>query len=53
MTAAILEIAKMLLGAYFSYARLNGATEEEIDTLYKEGKEEFLTNTSDKLVNVD
>ena len=44
MTGAILEVAKMLLGAYFSYARLQGATEEELEALYQTEKDEFDKN---------
>lgn len=52
MTGTILEIAKLLLGAYFSYAKLNGATEAEVDELYKSGKAVFIQNTPDKLEDI-
>lgn len=52
MTGAILEIAKLLLSTYFSYARLNNATEEEINRLYKEEKTKFLQNKPGKLPKV-
>ena len=52
MTASILEIAKLLLGAYFAFARLNGVTEEEIKKLYDDEKKKFEMNSPDKLENV-
>jgi hypothetical protein len=53
MTEAILEIAKMLLSAYFSFARLNGASEEELSELYQKEKEKFDINSPDKLEDVN
>ena len=53
MTGTILEIAKLLLGAYFSYAKLNGASEAEVDELYKTEKSEFIKNTPDKLEDME
>ena len=52
MGPEILAIAKVLISAYFSFVRLNGATEEEIDQIYKEEKEKFQNNTPDKLEDV-
>jgi len=44
MTGAILEVAKLMLSAYFSYARLQGASDEELDGLYSAEKEKFNNN---------
>ena len=52
MSTAVLEIAKMLLGAYFSYARLNNATEEEIGAIYESEKDKFMKNEPSKLEDV-
>ena len=49
MTEAVLEIAKMLLGAYFSYARLQGVTDEEISELYQKEKDKFDDNNPSDL----
>jgi hypothetical protein len=49
MVGPILEIAKLLLGAYFSYAKLNGATDEEIEALYQDEKKNFDENKPDFL----
>jgi len=53
MVDAVLEIAKMLLTAYFSYARLNGATDEEIERIYSQVKASFKTNTPDQLEDIE
>jgi len=52
MTGTILAIAKLLLSAYFSYARLNNATEEELNSLFEEEKVKFLQNEPSKLPKV-
>lgn len=52
MTAAIVELLKLSIGVYFSIAKMNGATEEEIDNLYKDEKKTFLENHPSKLEDV-
>jgi len=52
MTGTILEIAKLLLGAYFTYARLNDASEEELNSLFEEEKAKFLQNKPSELPEV-
>lgn len=49
MTKAVIEIAKLLLTAYFSFAKLQGASEAELDDLYGTAKDEFDQNDPGKL----
>jgi len=52
MTAAIVELLKLSLGVYFTLAKMNGATEEELDAIYQDEKDKFAQNTPDKLEDV-
>jgi hypothetical protein len=52
MTAAIVELLKLSIGVYFSLAKLHGATEEELDTIYQEEKDKFNANDPNDLEDV-
>lgn len=52
MSAAIVEILKLMLSAYFSLAKVNNATEEELEQIYNDEKAKFNKNTPDKLEDV-
>lgn len=52
MTPAVVELLKMSLSVYFAFARMNGATEEQLDVIYKEEKKKFLVNSPDQLEDV-
>jgi len=53
MTTAIVEVLKLMIGAYFSLARVSGGTEEEIQAIYDEEKAKFDKNTPDKLEDLE
>lgn len=52
MGPAAIEIAKLILGAYFSFAKLQGATDEDLEALYKTEKDEFDSNNPSDLEDV-
>jgi len=52
MTEAAIAIAKLLLSAYFSFAKLQGASEEELNALYSSAKDEFDKNDPNALEKV-
>lgn len=49
MTPLIIESLKLLVSGYIAIAKANGATEEEIDAIFKEEKAKFNINSPDKL----
>ncbi|MCP4650401.1 MAG: hypothetical protein GY853_10030 [PVC group bacterium] len=52
MTQAIVELLKLSIGVYFSIAKMNNATEEELDAIYQEEKGKFANNDPSKLEDV-
>lgn len=52
MGLAAVEIAKMLLSAYFSFAKLQGATDDELRDIYNEARTTFDQNTPNQLEDV-
>ena len=44
LAGAVTEFGKLLLTAYFSYMRQQGASDEEIDRLYVDSKVKFQKN---------
>ena len=41
MTAAVIELLKLSLSIYFSVAKMNNATEAELDAIYQTEKDKF------------
>lgn len=52
MPLAIVELLKLSLNVFFSLAKMNNATAEELDAIYAEEKDKFEVNTPDKLEDV-
>ena len=52
MSPAVIELLKLSIGVYFSIAKMNNATEEELDALYKEEKRKFNENHPSQLEDV-
>lgn len=52
MTAAAIEVAKLLLSAYFSFAKIQGATEEQLKQIYKDARADFDKNDPTALEDV-
>lgn len=52
MTAAVIELLKLSLSIYFSVAKMNNATEAELDAIYQTEKDKFKVNTPNKLDDV-
>ena len=52
MTPAILELLKLSIGVYFSIAKMNGATEAELEAIYQEEKDNFNDNNPSALEDV-
>jgi maleate cis-trans isomerase len=52
MTPAILELLKLSISVYFSVAKMNNVSEEELEEIFKEEKEKFSQNTPDQLEDV-
>jgi len=52
MTTAIVELLKLSLSIYFSVARMNNATESELDAIYQEEKDKFIQNSPSHLEDV-
>lgn len=52
MPLAIVELLKLSIGVYFSIAKMNGATEAEIDAIYNKEKDEFNKNVPSNLEDV-
>ncbi len=44
MGPAIVELLKLSIGVYFSIAKMNGATEAELDAIYQNEKDKFNQN---------
>lgn len=52
MTKVAIEVAKLLLSAYFSFAKVSGATEEQLKQIYKDARTEFEFNDPNALEEV-
>jgi len=52
MTVAIVELLKLSLSIYFSVAKMNNATEAELDAIYQEEKDKFNDNNPNHLEDV-
>jgi len=51
--AAMFELAKLSLAAYFQYMRLSNKTPEEIDAIYNSVKAEFEARNPSQLQDVE
>ncbi|MDP8268283.1 MAG: hypothetical protein P9L97_06090 [Candidatus Tenebribacter davisii] len=52
MSPAIIEALKLAMGLYFSIAKMNNATEQELNKIYQSEKSKFLKNLPSKLEQV-
>jgi len=52
MSTTILELLKLSISVYFSIAKMNNATEAELDAIYQAEKDKFNENDPNALEDV-